>query len=508
MLGRALTVAVVGLEPVAVTVEAHLGPGLPLLHVIGSSGSAAREAADRVKTALAAAGVTLPQRKALISLAPAEVPKAGARFDLAMALGLACAVGALPPQALEATAALGELALDGRVRAVPGVLPSASPLPGWGVRRLLVAEGNAPEAGLVPRIEVIPIRHLTEALEVLDGRARARLVAVASEGGSGAAEDLPDLADVRGQLEARRALELAAAGGHHVLLVGPPGCGKSMLAERLPSLLPPLDRAAALEVAAIRSVCGVVDGDGPLLDRRPPLRAPHHTTSAAALLGGGSGVARPGEVSRAHRGVLFLDELFEWPRSLLEALREPLEDGVVRIARSRATVTYPARAQLICAANPCPCGGGETCDCTEERTWAYRSRLSGPLADRLDLAPAVHPLRAADLLGEPGETSAVVAERVARARAVAAERWGAGRTNSAAPARALRRTASLRALRALADALERGLLTGRGFDRALRVARTVADLDGSEIIAVEHAQEALAHRLPLRPGAGAALAGR
>jgi magnesium chelatase family protein len=298
MVGRAHTVAVVGLEPVAVTVEAHVGPGLPGLHVIGSSGAAAREAADRVKTALVAAGVSLPQRKQLLSLAPAEVPKAGARFDLAMALALAGAIGELPPAALAGTAALGELALDGGVRHVPGVLPSVASLPAAGVRRVLVADENGEEAMLVEGIEVITVAHLAEALAVVRGDRPARRPGPPP--GPRRVAPVLELADVRGQSEARRALEIAAAGGHHVLLVGPPGCGKSMLASRLPGLLPPLDRRKALEVAAVRSVAGAVGGNDPVLDDRPPFRAPHHSTTAAALLGGGTGIARPGELSRAH----------------------------------------------------------------------------------------------------------------------------------------------------------------------------------------------------------------
>jgi magnesium chelatase family protein len=497
MVGRARTVAVVGLEPVPVVVEAHLGSGLPVLHLIGSSGTAAREAADRVKTALTAAGVSLPGQKALVSLAPAEVPKAGARFDLALALALACAVGEVAQESLDDTAALGELALDGSVRGVPGVLPSVAALPGLGIRRVLVPDADAPEAALVEGVEVVPVAHLSEALAVLRGTAAPRRAPVPAMTTAPAGAEL-DLADVRGQLEARRALELAAAGGHHLLLIGPPGCGKSMLAARLPGVLPPLDREGALEVAAIRSVAGGVRERGTVLDHRPPFRAPHHSITAAALLGGGSGVARPGELSRAHRGVLFVDELFEWPRALLEALREPLEEGEVRIARSSATVRYPARAQLVCAANPCPCGGGERCVCTDEMIARYRSRLSGPLADRLDLAPAVEPVSAADLLAEdPGEPSAAVAARVLAARAVAAERWGDGVVNVRARAGAVRRTAARSAVVVLADALELGDLTGRGFDRALRVARTIADLDGAAVIGTDHAREALAHRLPL-----------
>lgn len=496
MVGRARTVAVVGLDAISVTVEAHAGNGLPGFSVIGSSGAAARQAADRVRTALAAAGVQVPARKMLISLAPADVPKAGARFDLAMAAAVLIELGVVGEGALERDVLVGELSLDARVRGVPGVLPSAAAAARGG-DRLFVADANAAEATLVEGLEVVGLRDLRELVDVARGDAEPRSAPVVLD-----APDRPvaDLSDVRGQPEARRALEIAAAGGHHLLLLGPPGCGKSMLARRLPSVLPPLTDAHALELAAVRSVAG---GGSGLLDHVPPFRAPHHGTSAAALFGGGSGVARPGELSLAHRGVLFLDELFEWPRSVVEALRQPLEDGVVRVARSKATVTYPALVQLVCAANPCPCGGGERCSCTDEAIWQYRARLSGPLADRLDLAPAVQPLTAADLLdAEGGESSAAVAARVAQARAQAAQRWGAV-VNAQASATALRRTARPAALRVLADAVEVGELTGRGYDRALRVARTCADLDGSETIEVNHVFEAHAHRMGLRASRGA-----
>jgi magnesium chelatase family protein len=495
VVGRARSAAVVGLTALEVSVEVSMSAGLPAFAVIGTVGSAARQAADRVRAALTATGVRLPPRKVLASFAPADVPTAGASFDLPLAVAVLVRLGVLPDTLTEGSAFLGEVGLDGAVRPVPAVLPAARCLADAGVRRLFVSAANATEAALVSGLEIVAVASVAEVIGVCTGASDPRPVPPAPP--PPATPPQPDLCDVRGQAEARRALEIAAAGGHHMLLLGPPGCGKSMLAARLPGVLPPLADHEALELAAVRSVAGLLAGGTQVaLDRDPPLRRPHHATTAAALLGGGSGVALPGEISLATYGVLFMDELFEWPRRLLDALREPVEEGVVRIARARATVTYPAKFLLVCAANPCPCGGGDVCDCPDAEVWAYRRRLSGPLADRIDLAPRLTPLHADDLVDAPaGEPTATVAGRVAAARAMAGERWG--RCNARAAASATRTTAAQAALRTLGRAVETGALSGRGFDRALRVARTCADLAGCEVIARDHVLEALAHRAGL-----------
>ncbi|QBI18963.1 ATP-binding protein [Egibacter rhizosphaerae] len=496
---RARAVTLIGLDAHAITVEAEVTQGLPGFSVLGASGSAGREAADRVRAALAAAGCPVGARKVLTSLAPAELPKVGARFDLALAVAVLARLEVLPPAALEGVVLLGELALDGAVRSVPGVLPSLAALESGD--RLLVADDDAAEAAVSGgSAEIVPISDLGEAVAVLRGRSTPRR---APEPTAIVPPPVPDLADVQGQHEARRALEVAAAGGHHLLFVGPPGCGKSMLAERLPGLLPSLDADAALQLAAIRSVAGLLDpGRAAVLDTRPPFRAPHHGTTQAALLGGGSGIARPGEVSLAHRGALLVDELLEWPRRLLDGLREPLQEGVVRVARSRATVRYPAAFQLIAATNPCPCGSADGCRCSVQDLQRYRQRLSGPLVDRLDLAPAVRRLAADDVLTDhPAERSAEVAERVAAARRTAEER--SATANADAPIALLRASCGTGARQGLAQAVDAGVLTGRGHDRALRVARTLADLDGRDRMDRADVDEALGHRLALLAVEGA-----
>jgi magnesium chelatase family protein len=427
-----------------------------------------------------------------VNLLPAHLPKRGSSFDLAVASSLLAAAGAIPAEPLQQAVLIGELGLDGAVRPVRGVLPSVLAAARAGLHYAVVPAANAAEAALVPGIVV----RATDTLARLINFLRCDGPLLDPPGAAPLAPpDGPDLADVLGQDRGRRAVELAAAGGHNLALFGPPGAGKTMLAQRLPGVLPVLTDEAALEVTAVHSLAGTLPPDSPLI-RRPPFQSPHHTTSVAALVGGGSGIGWPGALSRAHHGVLFLDEAPEFNAAALEALRQPLEEGVVRISRSLAETVYPARVQLVLAANPCPCarpGGDQHCECSPIARRRYLSRLSGPLLDRIDLQVVLNPARPSAVLGdEAGEPSAVVADRVAAARAAAAARWNA--TNAAVPAPTLR-NARFRLSRTvttpLAKDLDRGLISARGHNRVLRLAWTMSDLDGRDFPDLNDVCEAL-----------------
>ncbi|MFP5320491.1 MAG: YifB family Mg chelatase-like AAA ATPase [Acidimicrobiia bacterium] len=459
-----------------VRVEVHVGSGLPSFSLVGLPDAACREARDRVRAAIASSELAWPMQRITVNLAPSSLPKIGTGLDLAVAVGVLVATGAVPAEAVEGWAFVGELGLDGSLRPVRGTVPLVAGVRA-GVRGVVVAPAAAGEAAVVGGVEVRCAGTLGEVVAALRAERPWPDPPPVDEPPP---EVQPDLADVRGQPLGRRAVEIAAAGGHHLLLTGPPGAGKTMLATRLPGVLPDLDEEAALEVTQIHSAAGLTAARR--LVRRPPFRAPHHTASAVALIGGGAAALRPGEVSCAHRGVLFCDELGEFPPSVLDALRQPLEEGVVRINRVRASTTFPARFQLVAATNPCPCGpGAGGCRCSEHSRARYVRRLSGPLLDRIDLRVEVDRPEPGDLLGGgDGEPSSVVARRVVAARRRAAERGV--RVNADLPTAVLRRSAPLTpGARRLLEALVRsGRLSGRGVDRVRRVALTVADLDGCE----------------------------
>ncbi len=502
MLARINSATLLGIDAVALQIEVDIARGLRSFTIVGLPDVAVRESRERVESAIRNSGFDFPIERITVNMAPADIPKRGPSFDLPIALGILVATGQVSIENLDEVVLVGELSLDGRIRRISGALPAALGAKEWGARALIVAPDNGREAAVVEDLEVYTAETLYDCVSLLEQGLLEEPVHVDP---ADLALDTPlysvDFGDVKGQEHVKRALEVAAAGGHNLIMVGPPGSGKTMLARRLPTILPPMSRGEALEVTKLYSVSGLVGRDTALITTRP-FRHPHHTVSTAGLVGGGS-IPQPGEVSLAHHGVLFLDELPEFSRSALEVMRQPLEDGHVTIARAQLTLTFPAQLQLVAAMNPCPCGyfGDQVkpCSCTTAAVQRYRNQISGPLLDRIDIHIEVPRLTPDELLSKQvGEPSAAIRSRVIAARERQSARF-AGKgffCNAQMGSRALREFCGLdgEAEALLRAAIDQFALSARAHDRILKLARTIADLDGSEGIGVPHLAEAVQYR--------------